>query len=153
MFGLIGSLIYGVVYASAWSYEENKEQSRRQNSKNNSVPFYYDKKGIMRHTSNGKKYTTEEVHVLIHGNKEQEKKERDQKYKQRFDRKYYAVLNPYQHFTQEVFLTYEEAKQYIYNCINDGKSINTEPWEISSAHLDQTQFKYNLHFNRGIENE
>lgn len=146
MFGALGAFLFGAVVTGAWIEEDKYENNRRKNAKEKNIPFYYDKNGIMRHADTRRKYTTEEVHILFHGNKEEKKKERAEQYKKEFERKYYAVLNPYKHFEQEVFLTYKEAKEYICDCKKEGEKIKDEPWVISKAHIKKGYFKFNLHF-------
>lgn len=146
MLRFLGTLLFGAAYTGGWIQDKNNEQTRRQNAKNNKIPFYYDKDGIMRHSGSGKKYTKEEVHILFNGNKEEEKQKRKKAYKEKFELRYFAVLNPYKHFVKDVFLSYEEANDYIKRCKDDGKIMKDEPEMLSKAHLETKYFTYNLHF-------
>ena len=65
MFGLIGTIMYGLVYSSAWSDANNIEQKQRKSSSKNGIRFYFDKNGRMRNPLTGKKYTPEEVHKIM----------------------------------------------------------------------------------------
>lgn len=146
MFETLAALLFGATYTGAWTAENIRENKRRDSARNDNISFYYDKKGIMRHVENGRKYTTEEVHKLFHGNKDELKRQREQEYEDLIDRKYYAVLNPYKILTQEVFLTYEEAVEYINKCKQDGKEVEDEPWKICKVMWQSKHFKFNLHF-------
>ena len=148
MLGLLGAVIFGIAATGAWISAEQTEQKSKSDAKQSGRKFYYDKNGIMRHPS-GRKYTTQEVHDLFgFGQTEQIQEKYKRIKKDRFEKKYYAVLNPYKKFTQEVFLTYEEAKQYIEKCQKDNQKVKDEPWIICKEVFDgkKKYFKFVLHF-------
>lgn len=150
MFGFIGATLFGVIYYVSWKSDDMSEERQKNSSKKNNIEFYYDKKGTMRHVGTGKKYTTAEVHSLFFNNKSIIEEKRIKEYKNRLERKYYAVLNPDKLFTKEVFLTYEEAKDYINKCKTDNKNIISDPQMICEEMWKHNNFTYNLHFkNKG----
>lgn len=61
MFGVFGSIIYGIAYVIGWSQDERIEQHTRQDSRNKNIDYYYDKRGRRRWTTTGKKQTPQEI--------------------------------------------------------------------------------------------
>lgn len=108
MFGLIGAAIFGIVSTGAWIKDEQSEQSRRKNAREDHCEFYIDKNGRFRHTNNGRKYTTEEIHQAFF-NDEEAKRRREY-----YESKYWVVRNlldyDMNNYVIEVFLTKEEAE-------------------------------------------
>ena len=110
MLGMIGALIFGVVYAGAWMADENKEQRSRIQAKNNNSKYYFDKNGIMRHIKGGRKYTVQEISDTFNNKEELERK------KQFYKKEYWGVTNLLDGTISdgliELFLTEQEAIEY-----------------------------------------
>lgn len=150
MLGFLGTLLFGATYTGAWIHDDNKEKERRQSAQENKRDFYTDKRGIMRHTSTGRKFTKEEVHERLFGGREEQREREEAEIKDRFDERYYAVKTPIPGdiFTYEVFLTEEEAIEYKNKCEAEGKKIRVGITKISRAYWESENRKcrYNLHF-------
>ena len=142
MLGFLGMMLFGIAYAGSWISDDNKEKQRRQSARENSRDFYYDKSGIMRHVNSGRKFSKEEVHNKFFPGK---RREIDNEL---FENKYFAVLNPYKSNTQEVFDTYDKAKEYINICKMRNKSVVDEPWNICRWIIEnkKSKFTFILHF-------
>lgn len=61
MFGIIGTIIYGIAYSIGWTRDEDLEQENKRKSAKYNLPYYYDKKGRQRWTSTGRKRTAQEI--------------------------------------------------------------------------------------------
>ena len=61
MFGIFGTVIYGVAYIIGWSKDEQLERYAKQDSKNKNIEYYYDKRGNRRWTATGRKQTPQEI--------------------------------------------------------------------------------------------
>lgn len=111
MFGLLGTLLYGLVYGHAWSKADEVEQKSRTQSMQSGYKYYTDKKGRMRNTITGKKCTSEEVykHMFPVSIKEKERQYDKISYNL-FKKQFYCVPDsPNFHF----FLSYEEANEFV----------------------------------------
>lgn len=110
MFGIIGSVIFGVIAIGAWIEEDNRKQRSRSYAKENGNKYYFDNNGVMRHVGNNKKYTSKEIHNTFNN----DAKIND--IKQYYNKEYWGVpdlLNGgITYHTVELFLTKEEAIKY-----------------------------------------
>lgn len=61
MFGIIGTVIYGIAYSIGWVRDEELEQENKRRSTKYNLPYYYDKKGRQRWTATGRKRTAQEI--------------------------------------------------------------------------------------------
>lgn len=148
MLGILGALGFGAVAAGAWIDADQTEQQGRQSSKEHGHEFYFDKNGKMRHVDNGKKYTPEEIHQFYNPVPlEERKREYDKNHHDQFDYKYFQVYNVHDHNIKEIFLTEEEAKQYV---SDNYKEEDFWLWKIISKTckhiIDSDPEKYHLNF-------
>lgn len=60
MFGILGTVIFGIIFSTAWINGEQSEQKNRNSAIKNNNDIYVDKWGKLRHSNTGKKYTTVE---------------------------------------------------------------------------------------------
>ena len=111
MLGLLGALAFGVVAYGAWASADQTERNGRINSQQSKCNFYIDKNGNMRHTKNGKKYTSEEIHQIFNPQTLQEKlTDYDKKVEDLHKEIFYCVDV---HTTNHFFLTKDDAIKFI----------------------------------------
>ena len=119
MFGAIGAIIFGVVFAGSWMIADDREQAARENAKKRSnYPYYYDKNGKLRNAHTGRKYSTQDALNEI----ERKRKERLDRWEKRYwgfvKRKIYydtdrkAWLDIFSGTELELFNNYEDYKKY-----------------------------------------
>lgn len=107
MLGILGVVLYNLVYGAIWLDANTEEIKQRNDSYKNNQDFYFDKNGKMRHTLTGTKYNDEEIHNFINPLVIQTQEENF------WEKKYFGVWNRNVSFVTEVFLTEEEAQNYI----------------------------------------
>lgn len=138
MLGLLGAILFGTVYTGAWLHEDEKEGRHRKNSRENGIPFYYDKFGNMRHVGSGIKYTIDEIEAYFHRG--------DQQKKDLNERRYYLVICS---FKYHVFNSYNDALQFIELSREKGEFPNDKPLAMSKKFIIERGIKYIYHFDEG----
>lgn len=161
MFGMIGALIFGVVYAGAWMADEDREQTaRREAKKTRNYPYYWDKNGKLRHADTGKKYGTADALREI----ERQKSEREERRKKE-EKKYWGFIRRGIYYDKqgkgwfdwrtkpvlELFDNYEDYKKYNNEKIQYYKSEGIDIISIIDCCMGINHIK---HFSdNDIENE
>lgn len=79
MFGAIGAIIFGVVFAGSWMIADDREQAARENAKKVGSKLYYDKNGKLRNAQTNKKATDVEIHDYFFGGYEKRREEQKDK--------------------------------------------------------------------------
>lgn len=139
MLGLLGGLIFGGIFTGAWIGAEQAEQKQKNNSQENNRDFYFDKSGHMRHTKTNKKFTPEEIHQFYNPVSMKEKMEKiDKDNYDKFAAIYWYVYNHDNRKIVEVFLTEQDAKEYVLCNYSDGD--NKDYWKTirktSKSHME-----------------
>lgn len=74
MFGIIGTLVFGAMFAGAWISAESTEQNMKKNAQDKNLKLYHDKNGKLRNAKTGRRATQEEIHEWLFGAMEREEK-------------------------------------------------------------------------------
>lgn len=160
MLGMVGVLIYGLVYGGAWADDHEKENTNRADSMTIGMNYYFDKNGVMRHTMNGKKYTTQEMDSTdIFGHKQfkSQMDEHDRKIREiekYYKEEYYGVEigERYSGITTHVFKTKKEAEEFYNVYKENGEKVSfSRKW--SEALLNDGYFKSTANFIFHFERE
>lgn len=161
MFGVIGTVIFGIVAVGAWISEETREHNSKSNAKNIGSKYYFDKNGRMRWVNGKRKFTPEEIHNIF-WDEENVNKRNDY-----YEKKYWVVkdlLNGgINDCTIEVFLTEKEAVEYKNNlllkidniCSANPENYNCIMLDIKKKYINVgtfTQYRIDI-INNDIQNK
>ena len=152
MLGMIGALIFGVVYAGAWMADEDREQVARKRAKETpNYPYYWDKNGKLRNAYTGRKYSTEDARREI----ERKKNERENQYGEKYwgFRRY--ELDKYNLFKDNPILElYDDYDDYCKSRAEMEKKYNEKGVDFLYMEKMCDGFKINHRYsNRDIESE
>lgn len=144
MFGFIGAALFGIIYAGAQISDSNASKNLREKARQSGSEGYFDVNGVRRHTSNGRRYTREELHrEMFPETLEERLAKRDREIHDMFDNIYYGVDSPTEFLETEVFLTEEEARKYL----EENRNIKcTHIFKVSKWQIEKGIKKYNRHF-------
>lgn len=127
MIGAFGGFIYCLVYGILWTKDDIIEKENRYNALQSNNKFYFDKNGIMRNSKSGRKCTLNEIHNAFFPD------DRIKSKRETYEQKYWAVYTGDIPNETEVFLTKEEAEQYLNE---HPESFSCAPGTISERYIE-----------------